>query len=42
MVLGFGVPEPRRNRPKFTTKDKMPHYKHQGGKCDGCKKFRSL
>ena len=38
MVLGFGLPEPRRNRPKFTDKDKLPHYKHQGGKCNGCKK----
>ena len=38
MLFGGMFDEPKRNRPKFTPKDKIPHYKHQGGKCNGCKK----
>ena len=38
MLFGGMFDEPKRNRPKFTAKDKLPHYKHQGGKCNGCKK----
>lgn len=33
----FGGLEPARRRPRFTEKDKIPHYKSQGGICNGCK-----
>ena len=33
----FGGLEPQRRRPKFTEKDKIPHFKSQGGICNGCK-----
>ena len=38
MVLFGGLfDEPKRNHPRFTEKDKIPHYKYQGGICNGCK-----
>ena len=33
-----GLFKQQRARPKFNLEDKMPHYKYQGGKCNGCKK----
>ena len=38
MLFGGMFEEPKRNRPKFTRKDKEPHYKFQNGRCNGCKK----
>lgn len=36
----FDEPKQQRSRPKFTEKEKVLHYKAQGGKCNGCgKKF---
>ena len=37
MVFG-GFEEPKRRRPRPTKEDKAPHYSHQGGKCNGCKR----
>ena len=38
MLFGGMFEGPKRNRPKFTIKDKLPHYKFQNGRCNGCKK----
>ena len=37
MVFG-AFEEPKRRRPRPTKEDKAPHYSHQGGKCNGCKR----
>ena len=34
----FDDPKQQRARPKFGIKDKLPHYKYQDGRCNGCKK----
>ena len=37
MVFSGFFDEPRRARPTFTQKEKELLYKHQNGKCNGCK-----
>ena len=38
MLFGGMFEEPKKSRPKFTLKDKLPHYKYQNSRCNGCKK----